>query len=88
MFIRLRRGGACVAGLDSLRRHVAANGPRTTLLPVTISHPANTGRFDVYLNPAHEPDAARPRPATLRAWDGHMLGSGQVSPWHQRPLSR
>ena len=201
MSIRLRRGGAYLADLNTLRRLVEANGPRTTILPVTITHPASAGHVDVYLNLAHEPDAARPRPAaslcvlgwrnehgawhfhvpgvaslpdalipggctgtyaglghphelpaltnadlghdvaalaayagrpldqalrdslarliivvsealrfdsvaagvnavlgmdgsfrpnhvTLRAWDGHTLGTGDVSPWHQRPLPR
>jgi hypothetical protein len=79
MSIRLRRGGAYLADLDTLRHLVEANGPRPTILPVTVTHPASARGVDVYLNLAHEPDPARPRPAASLCVLGWRNGQGA---WH------
>ena len=81
MSIRLRRGGAYLADLDTLRRLVEANGPRPTMLPVTVIHPASPHTIAVYLNLAYEPDLARPRPAASLCVLGWRNGHGA---WHFR----
>ncbi|NIA55079.1 hypothetical protein HAV22_15690 [Massilia sp. TW-1] len=81
MSIRLRRGGAYLADLDTLRRLVEANGPRPTMLPVTVVHPESAHTIDVYLNLAYEGDRARPRPPASLCVLGWRNGQGA---WHFR----
>ena len=81
MTLRLRRGGAYLADLDLLRRLAVANGPRAAVLPVAVSHPASAGRFELYLNLAYEPDAARPAPAASLCVLGWRNDQGA---WHYR----